>query len=157
MRLRVIAVGTRMPGWVDAAVEDYRRRLRAPWQLTLTELAPARRAAGGQAIVRAKAAEAKALLAQLSERDYVVALDEHGREQSTLELARWLRAREAGGQDLVFLIGGPDGLAPELLARGQLTWSLSRLTLAHGLARVVLIEQLYRAVSVLTGHPYHRE
>ncbi len=160
MRLRVIAVGTRMPPWVDAAFEDYARRLHAPWRLTLTEVAPARRregidaAAGARA---AKAAEAKRILALLTGRDFVVPLDERATEPTTRELANWLTLRRADGQDLAFIIGGPDGLADEVFARGHWRWSLSRLTLPHALVRVVLVEQLYRAASVLAGHPYHRE
>jgi len=160
LRLRVIAVGTRMPAWVDAAFEDYARRLRTPWRLTLTEVAPARRREGIDAAAGAKlakAAEAKRILALLRPGDFVVPLDERGAEPTTLELARWLTLRGADGADLAFIIGGPDGLADELFARGQWRWSLSRLTLPHALARVVLIEQIYRAAMVLAGHPYHRE
>ena len=157
MRLRVIAVGTRMPPWVDAAFADYNRRLRAPWQVTLIELPPARRGEGSNAEMLAKAAEARRILALLTPRDFVVSLDEHGSEPTTLEMARWLEVRRTAGQDLAFIIGGPDGFAEQVLARAQWQWSLSRLTLPHGLARVVLIEQLYRAAMVLAGHPYHRE
>ena len=77
-------------------------------------------------------------------------------QSGRLELARWLETQRAGGQDLAFIIGGPDGLAQEVLARGRKLWSLSRLTLPHALVRVVLAEQLYRAATVLAGHPYHR-
>jgi len=160
LRLRVIAVGTRMPAWVDAAFQDYARRLRTPWRLTLTEVAPARRrcgmgAAGGARL--AKSAEAKRILALLRPGDFVVPLEEHGAEPTTLELVRWLTLRRTEGVDLAFIIGGPDGLDDELRARGQWRWSLSRLTLPHALARVVLVEQLYRAAMVLAGHPYHRD
>ena len=96
------------------------------------------------------------MLALLSPRDYVVALDEHGAELATLEVAHWLEQRAAAGEPPTFLVGGADGLSAQLLARGQYRWSLSRLTLPHGLVRVVLAEQLYRACSVLAGHPYHR-
>jgi 23S rRNA (pseudouridine1915-N3)-methyltransferase len=159
LRLRVIAVGTRMPAWVDAAFEEYARRLRPPWRLTLTEVAPARRregidAAGARA---AKAAEAKRILALLTARDFVVPLDEHGAEPTTLELADWLGQRRGDGQDLAFIVGGPDGLGDEVFARGHWRWALSRLTLPHALVRVVLVEQLYRAATVLAGHPYHRQ
>jgi 23S rRNA (pseudouridine1915-N3)-methyltransferase len=156
MRLRLIAVGTRMPHWVDAAYEDYARRLRRPWSLTLTQIAPAYRREGAKAAQEAKAAEARRILALLSTRDCVVPLDEHASEPSTLELVHWLDQRRAAGQDLAFIIGGPDGLADEVLARAHFRWSLSRLTLPHALARVVLVEQLYRAAMVLSGHPYHR-
>ena len=156
MHLRVIAVGTRMPEWVDAAFEDYSRRLSGSWKLELKALPPARRREAGGASEAAKALEAKRILALLSARDIVVPLDERGEQLSTLELARWLETQRAGGQHLAFIIGGPDGLAQEVLARGRKLWSLSRLTLPHALVRVVLAEQLYRAATVLAGHPYHR-
>ena len=156
MRLRVIAVGTRMPQWVDAAFEDYARRLRRPWGLTLTQIAPAYRSQASKAAHAARTAEARRILALLSPRDCIVPLDEHAAEPTTLELVQWLSQRRSGGQDVAFIIGGPDGLGEEVLARAHYRWSLSRLTLPHGLARVVLVEQLYRAVTVLEGHPYHR-
>jgi 23S rRNA (pseudouridine1915-N3)-methyltransferase len=145
-----------MPGWVDAAFEDYARRLSGSWKLELKALAPASRKQAGGAAPRAKSAEARRILALLGPRDVVVPLDEHGAQFSTLELSAWLKERRAAGDDLAFIIGGPDGLGDEVLARGRWRWSLSRLTLPHALARVVLIEQLYRAASVLAGHPYHR-
>jgi len=154
--MRVIAVGTRMPGWVDAACEDYRRRLRPPWRLTLIELPAARRGEGADAAARARVAEGRQILAQLSERERVVPLDERGSELSTAELAAWLAAQQPSGPELAFLVGGADGLDDAVLARGERCWSLSRLTLPHGLARVLLMEQLYRAASLLGGHPYHR-
>ena len=154
MHLRVIAVGTRMPAWVDAAVETYARRLHGPWKIELKELAPAsrRQPLGGAA----RADEARRILALLGARETVVPLDERGQAFSTLELARWLEDRRQDGRDLTFIIGGADGLDPAVLARGHKTWSLSRLTLPHALARVLLVEQLYRAGTVLAGHPYHR-
>jgi 23S rRNA (pseudouridine1915-N3)-methyltransferase len=156
MQLRVIAVGTRMPAWVDAAFEDYARRLRGPLGVQLKELPAARRSAATPA-AQAMSEEARRILATLTPREFLVALDERGREYSTPELARWLEERRRSGQDLACVIGGADGLAPEVLARAQQRWSLSRLTLPHGLVRVVLIEQLYRASTLLAGHPYHRQ
>jgi len=156
VHLRVIAVGTRMPAWVDAAFDDYARRLRGTWRVELREVAPAHRGETGRASVTAVAQEARRILGLLSARDTVVPLDERGHEFSTLELASWLDRQRAAGDSLSFIIGGPDGLSPEVLARGQRSWSLSRLTLPHALARVLLIEQLYRASTVLGGHPYHR-
>lgn len=156
MRLRVIAVGTRMPQWVDEAFEDYARRLRRPWALTLTQLSPAHRSQGPKAAQAARTAEARRILALLGPRDCIVPLDEHAAEPTTLELVQWLAQRRDAGQDLSFIIGGPDGLGEEILTRAHFRWSLSRLTLPHALARVVLVEQLYRVVTVLTGHPYHR-
>ena len=96
------------------------------------------------------------MLEVIGTRDYVVALEVTGRAMTTPELARWLAARRADARDLAFVIGGPDGLSPELLERADFRWSLSPLTWPHGLARIMVAEQLYRAESLLKGHPYHR-
>ena len=154
MRVRVIAVGTRMPPWVRTACDEYLSRLRAALPVTLTEIEPAPRR--GADVPRAVAAEGAKLLAALGDDDHVVVLDERGSELSTRELADWLATRMRTGEDLAFLIGGADGHAPEVRRRGNLTLALSRLTLPHALARVLLAEQLYRAHSILANHPYHR-
>lgn len=155
MRVRVIAVGTRMPSWVRSACDEYLARLRGSLAVALTEIEPASRRAGGTP--RAVAREGERLLAALLPADHVIALDERGRELTTRELAAWLGSRMQQGEDLAFLIGGPDGLAPEVLARSNFTLALSRLTLPHALARVLLAEQLYRAQCILANHPYHRD
>ena len=154
MRVRVIAVGTRMPAWVRSACADYLTRLRPRLPVALTEIETGARRAGGAR--RAILTEGRRLLGALAPGDHVIALDERGRELSTTELAGWLGQRMGRGEDLAFLIGGPDGLAPEVLARSNFKLSLSRLTLPHALVRVLLSEQLYRAHSILTNHPYHR-
>jgi 23S rRNA (pseudouridine1915-N3)-methyltransferase len=110
----------------------------------------------GKDKARARADEEKRLLERVGD-DYLVALDEHGKSLTTLDLAKWLAGRQQDGRDLAFVIGGPDGLGPGLLAKADLRWSLSALTLPHAMVRVVLAEQLYRAQSVLHNHPYHRE
>ena len=155
MRVRVIAVGTRMPAWVRSACGDYLGRLRGGLTIALTEIEPGARRAGGGA-QQAIATEGERLLNALHPGDHVVALDERGRELTTRELADWLGKRMQEGEDLAFVIGGPDGLAPGVLARCNFSLSLSRLTLPHALVRVLLSEQLYRAHSILTHHPYHR-
>ena len=96
------------------------------------------------------------LLAAIRTDAFVVALDVHGKLFSTEQLSAWLKDRMREGRDLTFLIGGPDGLAPDCLQRSDLRWSLSALTLPHALVRIVVVEQLYRALSLLRGHPYHR-
>jgi len=154
VRVRVIAVGTRMPPWVRSACSDYLTRLKPHLPVALAEIEPGARRAGGAQ--RAIVTEARRLLGMLAPADHVIALDERGRELTTSELAGWLGERMRRGEDLAFLIGGPDGLAPEVLARSNFTLALSRLTLPHALARVLLSEQLYRAHSILTHHPYHR-
>jgi 23S rRNA (pseudouridine1915-N3)-methyltransferase len=145
VRVRILAVGTRMPEWVTTAYEDYTRRLRSGLRVDLEEIA-----------VRSKAAEEKRLLERIGD-DYLVALDERGKSLTTLQLAKWLGERQQDGRNLVFVIGGPDGLGPAILVKAALRWSLSGLTFPHAMVRVILAEQLYRAHSVLQNHPYHRE
>ena len=156
MRARLIAVGTRPPAWVREAYADYTRRLGSRLKLALVEIEPGPRSAG-QSPRKAIETEARKLMTALRPDEWVVSLDEHGTQMSTRELADWLDRRMREGRDLAFLIGGPDGFAAEVLARSDVSLALSRLTLPHALARVVLAEQLYRAVSILTHHPYHRE
>ena len=146
MRVRIVAIGTRMPGWVEAAYGDYTRRLRARLRVDLEELA----------IGKSKADEEQRLLARAGD-DYLVALDERGKSLTTLDLAKWLGQRLQDGRDLCFVIGGADGLGAGVLKGADLRWSLSTLTFPHAMVRVVLAEQLYRAHSVLQNHPYHRE
>lgn len=155
MRVTLVAVGQRMPGWVTEGFTEYTRRLRARLPVDLVEI-PAGRRAGGD-VVRAMAEEGRRLLAATRAQDHVVALDEHGKARSSVEMSRWLAARLQAGNDLAFLVGGADGFAPEVLARANERWSLSMLTLPHALVRVVFAEQLYRAVTLIDGHPYHRE
>jgi 23S rRNA (pseudouridine1915-N3)-methyltransferase len=155
-RVRIVAVGSRMPKWVQEPYDDYVTRLSAGLKVTLTEIEPGARAAG-RPPAKAIEAEGQRILAALRPGEYVVALDERGKEMTTRELATWLAARLQDGSDLAFLIGGPDGFAPEVLQRSDFKWSLSRLTFPHALVRVVLAEQLYRAHGVLTNHPYHRD
>lgn len=145
-----------MPKWVREAYDDYVARLNPMLKISLTEIAPGPRSAG-RPPQKAIEAEARRLLAALRKDEYVVALDERGTEMTTRELAAWLSTRRLDGSDMVFLVGGPDGLAPDVLARSDFRWSLSRLTLPHALVRVVLAEQLYRAHGVLANHPYHRD
>jgi 23S rRNA (pseudouridine1915-N3)-methyltransferase len=154
MLMRLLAAGTRMPAWVDAGVADYAGRLRGDYRLELVEIALARRGAGDPA--RAIEAEGERMLAAAGARTALVALQVGGRPLSTEQLARWLEDRSRLGEPLAFCIGGPDGLAPAVDARAGLRWSLSPLTLPHGLVRVVVAEALYRAVSVIRGLPYHR-
>jgi len=156
MRVRVLAVGSRMPKWVREAYDDYVTRLGPNLKVALTEIEAGSRG-GSRTPQSAMETEAQRLLAAVRKDDYVVVLDERGTEMTTRELSSWLGTRMREGQDLVFLIGGPDGFAPEVVARGNLRWSLSRLTFPHALVRVVLAEQLYRAHGVLTNHPYHRD
>ena len=154
MRMRLLAAGTRMPGWVDAGFADYAGRLRGEYRLELVEIALGER--GGGDVRRAVEAEGRRMLGAAGERAHLVALQVGGRALTTEQLARWLEERARDGDAPVFCIGGPDGLAAEVDARARLRWSLSTLTLPHGLARIVVAEALYRAVSLIKGLPYHR-
>lgn len=156
MHIRLIAVGDRQPPWVDTAFADYAARLPRQWQFRLETIALAQRGKGAQPGVAA-AAEGDRILARLKSTERLVLLDERGQEFSSRQLADRLASWQSGGQDLAFVIGGPDGVSPDVATRAALTWSLSRLTLPHGLARVLCAEQLYRAWSLTTGHPYHRD
>lgn len=155
MQLNLVAVGTRMPAWVDTGYKEYARRLPRECSLILKEIPLAQRSKS-QPVARAVKEEGKRMLAALSDRQQVVALDVKGRNWSTEQLALQLDNWMQDGRDVSFLVGGPDGLAADCLQRAGLTWSLSALTLPHPLVRVVLAEQLYRAWSLNTGHPYHR-
>jgi 23S rRNA (pseudouridine1915-N3)-methyltransferase len=144
-----------MPGWIDEAFEEYAKRMPRGMKTELIEIRPEPRS-GGKSTGQMTAAEAARLSRALPRGAFVVALDERGREMTTAELARWLDARRRDGRDLAFLIGGADGLAEEAKRAAQATLRLSAMTLPHGLARVLLAEQLYRAASILENHPYHR-
>ena len=154
MRARVIAAGTRLPRWVNEGFAEYADRLTGELRMELKEIPVTQR--HGQDLARARGEEGRRMLAAIDPGMYVVALEVGGKAHSTEALARWLAARRQDGRDLAFLIGGPDGLDPPCTQRADATWSLSALTLPHGLARLVLAEALYRAFSVLKGHPYHR-
>ncbi len=155
MKLRLIAAGTRMPGWVVTAFEDYRKRLPPQLKLELLEVEVAHRGKNPD-VARLKQAEAQNLLRAVRADDQVIAFDERGDKRSTADWAGALKQWMQDGRDVALLIGGPDGLGPEVLQRANQRWSLSPMTLPHALVRVVVAEQLYRAWSVLSNHPYHR-
>jgi 23S rRNA (pseudouridine1915-N3)-methyltransferase len=154
MKFVVAAVGHRMPAWVDAAFAEYSGRMPRESRIELRALKPAPR---GGAVKSVLEAEEKRLAAAVPGGSVRVALDERGTLFDTMALARRIARWRESGRDIAFLIGGADGLAEGAKRGADLVWSLSPLTLPHGLARVVLAEQLYRAVSVLQNHPYHRE
>jgi 23S rRNA (pseudouridine1915-N3)-methyltransferase len=155
MKCRLIAAGTRLPDWVNSGFLEYQKRLRTPLVLELHEISVATRSAGDNP-QRAVQREGADMLAAIGRDDYVVALEIAGEPMSTERLSAWLAERLRAARPLALLIGGPDGLATAVRGRADQTWSLSPLTLPHGLARVVVAEQIYRAMSLLAGHPYHR-
>lgn len=154
MRLLLLAAGTRLPKWVNEGFDEYASRLSAEYRLELKEI-PLGHRSGGDA-KQAIAKERERMLAAIPNGAYVVALQVNGKALSSEQLAQFLESRAREGRDVAFCIGGPDGLAPEIDARADLRWSLSALTLPHALARVVVAEALYRAVTIIRRHPYHR-
>ncbi|HEX7043849.1 MAG TPA: 23S rRNA (pseudouridine(1915)-N(3))-methyltransferase RlmH [Burkholderiales bacterium] len=155
MRVLLLAVGTRMPAWVQAGFDDYAARLPPQLRLVLREI-PAGRRTKGADLARVAREEGERLLAAIPPRARVVALDREGRALSTEALAAELERQLGRGEDLALLVGGPEGLAPACLARAADRWSLSRLTFAHPLVRVIVAEQMYRAWSIVNNLPYHR-
>ncbi|WP_374603294.1 23S rRNA (pseudouridine(1915)-N(3))-methyltransferase RlmH [Arenimonas sp.] len=155
MKARLIAVGEHPPGWVSEGFAEYQKRLSHWLPLELVEVAPGLRGKGRDA-ARAMADEGGRVQAALPRNACVVALDGRGKAHSSEDLARRLEHWRQQGRDLAFLVGGPEGHAPEVLAAADERWSLGPLTLPHMLVRLVLAEQLYRACSLLANHPYHR-
>jgi len=141
-----------MPAWVQQGVDDYSRRLPRHWRFSVREIAQATRGA----VDARKSSEADNLLAALPDKAHVIALDNQGQAWSSEALARQLEQWQALGKPVAFLVGGPDGLHQRCLQRAEQSWSLSALTFPHPLVRVVVAEQLYRAHSLLSNHPYHR-
>lgn len=156
MKLLVLAVGHRMPAWIDAGFAEYAKRMPKEAALTLTEIKAEPRS-GGTSTARLIENEAKRIRAALPERSFKVVLDERGVTCTTRGLAQRLERWRMDGRDLAFVIGGADGVHADLRKDADWLWSLSLLTLPHGLVRVIVAEQLYRAWSLTQNHPYHRE
>jgi 23S rRNA (pseudouridine1915-N3)-methyltransferase len=156
MQLTALAIGTRMPAWVEEGVTTYTKRLPRHIALSFKELAPAQRSAGSN-LAKQKAVEGERMLKALPEKGYCIALDEHGKHWSSTDLAQQLEYWLGNHARVTFMIGGADGLAEPCTERADRIWSLSSLTLPHALVRVVLAEQVYRAWTLLQGHPYHRD
>lgn len=156
MHIRLIAIGDRQPSWVDDAFAIYTGRFPQQWKFRLDCVATARRTKGDQSD-RAKQVESKQILAKVAAKEQLVLLDERGKQLTSQALATRLSAWQTDGRDLSFVIGGPDGVSSDCRERAGFVWSLSSHTLPHGLARVLFAEQLYRAWSLQSGHPYHRD
>ncbi len=155
MKLTVLAVGTRMPDWVRAGVDEYTRRMPAELPVHWQEIRAEARSRSSDA-ARCMTREAERITAALPAGAWKVVLDERGREHDTAGLAQRLQAWRERAAPVALVIGGPDGVDPALRESADETLSLSRLTLPHPIVRVVLAEQIYRAWSVTAGHPYHR-
>jgi 23S rRNA (pseudouridine1915-N3)-methyltransferase len=155
VHIRLLAVGERQPAWVEDAFRDYSGRFPPQWKFRLDPVATEKRGKSDDA-QRAIETEGERILGKIAANEQVVLLDEKGRQPTSKELAAKLSTWQTDGRDLCFVIGGPDGVSENCRGRADFVWSLSNLTLPHGLARVLFAEQLYRAWSLLSGHPYHR-
>lgn len=155
MKIRLIAVGTKMPAWVSAGYQEYAKRFPAEMPLELIEIAAGKRGKNAD-LQRLIEREGQDMLAAIGSQDRVISLEVQGQSWTTEQLANKLSQFRQQGQNLSLLVGGPEGLAPAALARADLRWSLSALTLPHPLVRILLAESLYRAWSLMSNHPYHR-
>ena len=156
MHIRLIAVGDRQPSWVDDAFGIYSGRFPREWKFRLDSIATVRRGKSDKT-KKAMQAEGEQILAKIVADEQVVLLDERGKQLTSSGLASRLSDWQTDGRDLCFIIGGPDGVSAACRERANSAWSLSSLTLPHGLARVLFAEQMYRAWTLQVGHPYHRE
>ncbi len=156
MKLIIAAVGTRMPHWVDEGFAEYAKRMPREMPLQLVEVKPEPRTTGKSVPAMMKA-EADRLRAALPAQCHRVVLDERGTDLTTRGLSERLARWAEGGEDVAFTVGGPDGLDDSIKQSADETMRLSSLTLPHGMVRVILAEALYRAASLMKGHPYHRE
>ncbi|OOR89589.1 23S rRNA (pseudouridine(1915)-N(3))-methyltransferase RlmH [Moraxella caviae] len=158
MKLRILSVGHKMPAWVQSGIDDYLKRLQPMMSTEIVEIAPAKRSKNPSPaeIDKYKHSEGKAILAAKQPKEKLWVLEVTGKIISTEQLAERLENLMPEGVDIALVIGGADGVSSEVLAAADFKWSLSMLTLPHPLVRVVLAEQLYRAMSIINNHPYHR-
>ena len=156
MKIQIIAIGNKMPPWVNATTQEYMKRMPRDCEVILKEVPAANRHKNSNADT-IKDLEAKQLLAAVPNGNHIIALDEHGVQWSTQELSQQMDHWRHLGCNVTLLIGGADGLHHSCLQKAHQRLSLSKLTYPHPLVRVIIAEQLYRAYSILSGHPYHRE
>ena len=155
MKLNIISVGHKMPDWVESACAEYIKRMPREDSIEMIEIKPEKRAAGNST-ENIQSLEAKRILDAVG-KAYLIALDERGTSVTTIKLAERMESWLTLGRDIALVIGGADGLHDAVKQRADWMWSLSNLTLPHGMVRVLITEQLYRAHSVINNHPYHRE
>lgn len=156
MYIRLLAIGNKMPEWVEAGFGEYAKRFASPFSLELIEI-PAEKRLNQANIDNITQREGEKLLKAIKAGNRIISLDVKGVMWSTEELASKLKEWQRDSRGIDLLIGGPDGLSNDVIKKSELRWSLSPLTLPHPLVRIVLAEQLYRAQTILQGHPYHRK
>lgn len=154
MPIQIIAVSQKQPEWVNAGYAEYAKRLSREWQITLNIVPTSKRSQ--HSVTQCLALEGQLVLSHIKPYSQIVVLDERGTAWNTELLAKQMQEWLSSAESVTFIIGGPDGLSQECKSHAGHMWSLSPLTLPHGLVRVLLAEQLYRAWSIGAGHPYHR-
>lgn len=155
MRIHLLAIGTKMPGWVNTGTDEYVSRMPPQCQVLIREISAEKRNKNSD-LQRIRQAEGEKLLAAIPDGSLVVTLDVKGKSWSTEQLAQQLDGWMMSGRDVSLLVGGPEGLSAACQQRAEQSWSLSPLTFPHPLVRIIVAEQLFRAWSILTNHPYHR-
>ncbi|MET0963370.1 MAG: 23S rRNA (pseudouridine(1915)-N(3))-methyltransferase RlmH [Noviherbaspirillum sp.] len=155
MQLVIAAVGHKMPGWIETGFAEYAKRMPPDCRLALREIKPVDRS-GSRSAETVMAMEKSRIEAVIPKGSRIVALDEHGKDLTTMQLAKTLQQWQQGGTDVTFVIGGADGLDAQFKQQADMLLRVSSLTLPHGMVRVLLAEQLYRAWSITQNHPYHR-
>ena len=154
MRINLIAIGKKMPDWISHGIEHYKKQLPKNYNFTITALeSQTRKSISAE---NTKNLEEKLILDAASGSSLLIAFDERGKQQSSKELSKSIEKWQLEGESVAMIIGGADGLSSELKQKCNLIWSLSNLTLTHSMARLLLVEQLYRGHSLITNHPYHR-
>ena len=154
MRINLIAIGKKMPDWISHGIEHYKKQLPKNYNFTITALESQNRKS--ISAENTKNLEEKLILDAASGSSLLIAFDELGNQQSSKELSKSIEKWQLEGESVAMIIGGADGLSSELKQKCNLIWSLSNLTLTHSMARLLIVEQLYRGHSLMTNHPYHR-
>ena len=155
MRINLITIGKKMPEWINNGINHYKKQLPSPYNFTITAIEAQNRKAKN--INQIKNVESKMLLKAASGASILIAFDETGKQQSSQMIADAMKSWQLEGENVALLIGGADGLTDECKAKCHQLWGLSKLTMTHSMARLLVVEQIYRGHSLLTSHPYHRE
>ena len=155
MRINLITIGKKMPNWINLGIEHYQKQLPSYYNFTITSLdSQSRKSSSAE---NSKNLEAKLLLEASSESTFLIAFDELGKQQTSKQISKSIESWQLEGESVALIIGGADGLSSEVKQKCHQIWGLSNLTMTHSMARLLLVEQLYRGYSLLNNHPYHRE
>ena len=155
MRINLITIGKKMPNWINLGIEHYQKQLPSYYNFTITSLdSQSRKSSSAE---NSKTLEAKLLLEAASESTFLIAFDELGKQQTSKQISKSIESWKLEGESVALIIGGADGLSSEVKQKCHQIWGLSNLTMTHSMARLLVVEQVYRGYSLLNNHPYHRE